>query len=85
MAVAGLQRDLNLPVPPRRIEGIDISNIQGQAKMGALVCMVDGRPKRSEYRIFKIGSVDGADDFASIKEVVARRFRAISGLPRYVA
>ncbi len=77
VAVAALQRDLNLPVPPRRIEGIDISNIQGQDKMGSLVCMVDGRPKRSEYRIFKIGSVDGADDFASIKEVVARRFRGL--------
>ena len=77
VAVAALQRDLNLPVPPRRIEGIDISNIQGQDKMGSLVCMVDGKPKRSEYRIFKIGSVDGADDFASIKEVVARRFRGL--------
>ena len=78
VAVAALQRDLNLPQPPRRIDGIDISNIQGQDKMGSLVCMVDGKPKRSEYRIFKIASVEGADDYASIREVVARRFRGLA-------
>jgi excinuclease ABC subunit C len=76
--ILALQRDLNLPHPPRRIEAIDISTFQGDCKVGSLVCMIDGRPRKSEYRSFTIRSVQGIDDFASIKEVVYRRFRGLA-------
>jgi excinuclease ABC subunit C len=76
-SVFALQRDLNLPVPPRRIEGIDISNFQGSDSVGSLVCFIDGQPKRSQYRFFKIRDLEGPDDFASIRQVVARRFRGL--------
>ena len=72
-----LQRDLSLPCLPRRIEGIDISNFQGRDTVGSLVCMVDGKPRRSQYRHFRVQGVDGPDDFASIEEVVRRRFRGL--------
>ena len=77
-SVLALQRDLSLGSPPRRIEGIDISNIQGTDSVGSLVCMVDGKPRRSEYRHFRIREVQGADDYASIHEVVERRFRGLT-------
>ena len=77
-AVLALQRDLGLESPPRRIEGIDISNIQGTDAVGSLVCMVDGKPRRSEYRHFRIRDVQGPDDYASIHEVVERRFRGLT-------
>ena len=77
-SVAALQRDLGLPRPPRRIEGIDISNFQGTDSVGSVVCMVDGKPRRSEYRHFRVKGVEGADDFASVREVVLRRFRGLA-------
>tara|TARA_B100000686_G_C16783760_1_gene973765 strand:+ start:615 stop:2462 length:1848 start_codon:yes stop_codon:yes gene_type:complete len=76
-SVIALQRDLNLPRPPHRIEGVDISNFQGTDSVGSVVCMVDGKPHRSDYRHFKIKNVNGVDDFASIREVVTRRFRGL--------
>lgn len=76
-SVTALQRDLRLTKPPRRIEAVDISNIQGTDAVGSLVCFVDGRAKKSEYRRFKIRSVEGADDFAMMREVVTRRFRRL--------
>ncbi|MFH1569804.1 MAG: excinuclease ABC subunit UvrC [Gemmatimonadota bacterium] len=76
-AVHALQRDLGLERPPRRIEGVDISNLQGQEVVGSLVCMVDGKPRRSEYRHFRIRGVEGPDDFASVRQVVTRRFRGL--------
>jgi len=76
-AVAALQRDLALTTAPRRVEGIDISNFQGTDSVGSVVCVVDGKPRRSEYRHFRIKGVSGADDFASIREVVLRRFRGL--------
>ncbi|MBT5591052.1 MAG: excinuclease ABC subunit C [Gemmatimonadetes bacterium] len=78
-SVHALRRDINSPQLPRRIEGIDISNFQGTDTVGSLVVMVDGKPKRSEYRHFRIRSESdrGPDDFASIHEVVTRR---VSGL-----
>ena len=76
-AVIALQRDLNLPRPPHRIEGVDISNFQGTDSVGSVVCMVVGKPHRSDYRHFKIKNVNGGDDFASIREVVTRRFRGL--------
>ena len=69
-----LQADLNLEVPPRRIEAFDISNIQGSNPVGSMVCFVDGVAKKSEYRKFKIKTVKGIDDFAMIREVVLRRY-----------
>lgn len=76
-AVVALQRDLGLQVAPRKIEGIDISNFQGTDSVGSVVCVVDGKPRRSEYRHFRVKGVSGADDFASIREVVLRRFRGL--------
>src|SRR6266700_3475454 len=63
----------------QRIECYDISNTQGTNSVGAMVVFEAGRPKNSEYRRFKIKSVEGPDDFASHQEVLRRRFRAASG------
>ena len=76
-SVSALQRDLRLVKPPARVECIDISNLQGADSVGSLVCFVDGRPRRSEYRQFKIIDLEGPDDFASIHQVVMRRFRGL--------
>jgi excinuclease ABC subunit C len=76
-SVRALQRDLRLTVPPRRIECFDISNIQGSDAVASLVVFVDGKPKKSEYRKFKIKTVKGSDDFASMQEVIERRYRRI--------
>jgi excinuclease ABC subunit C len=73
-SVQSLQRDLRLPVPPRRIECFDISNIQGSDTVASMVVFVDARSRKSEYRKFKIRSVEGPDDFASMREVVERRY-----------
>ncbi|MBI2502279.1 MAG: excinuclease ABC subunit C [Candidatus Latescibacteria bacterium] len=75
--VFALQRDLRLEFPPRRIECVDISNFHGADAVGSLVCFVDGKPRRSQYRHFKIRDLRGPDDFASIHQVVQRRFRAL--------
>ena len=72
-----LQSDLHLSVAPRRIEAFDISNIQGSYPVAAMVCFVDGQPKKSLYRKFKIKTVKGVDDFAMIREVVLRRYRRL--------
>ena len=76
-SVRSLQRDLRLPKPPRRIECFDNSNIQGSDPVASMVVFVDGKPKKSEYRKFKIKTVVGADDFASMKEVVHRRYKRV--------
>ena len=75
--VTALQQDLRLPAPPRRIECIDISNTQGTDAVASLVVFVDGKPRKSEYRKFRIRAVTGPDDFASMREVVERRFTRI--------
>jgi excinuclease ABC subunit C len=72
--VRSLQRDLSLKELPRKIECFDISNIQGTDSVASMVVFVDGKPKKSEYRKFKIASVSGPDDFASMKEVIRRRY-----------
>ena len=72
--VSQLQEDRNLAVPPRRIEAFDISNIQGKQPVGSMICFVDGKPKKSDYRKFKIKTVEGVDDFAMMREVVHRRY-----------
>jgi excinuclease ABC subunit C len=63
-----------LTAPPQRIEGIDISNISGTFKVASLVSFRNGRPDRANYRRFKIKTVEGQDDFASVAEVVRRRY-----------
>jgi excinuclease ABC subunit C len=65
---------LGLAGPPLRIEGFDISNISGTFKVASLVSFRNGRPERANYRRFKIKTVEGQDDFASIAEVVRRRY-----------
>lgn len=75
--ISQLQSDLHLSVAPRRIEAFDISNIQGSYPVAAMVCFVDGQPKKSLYRKFKIKTVKGVDDFAMIREVVLRRYRRL--------
>ncbi|MEI6235669.1 MAG: excinuclease ABC subunit UvrC [Planctomycetota bacterium] len=76
--VAQLQTILNIAHAPRRIEGIDIAHLQGQETVGSLVSFVDGLPSREQYRRFKIKSHSGNDDFASIREVVARRYKRLN-------
>jgi excinuclease ABC subunit C len=71
---AALQDALNLPEPPRRIECFDISHIQGTDKVASMVVWEDGRMKKADYRKFIIRTVVGNDDFASMSEVVTRRY-----------
>src|SRR5262249_14783829 len=73
--VLELQRRLGLRVPPRRGEGGDIATFQGGETVGAVVAFADGRPWKDGYRRFRIRSVEGTDDFASVAEVLERRFR----------
>jgi excinuclease ABC subunit C len=70
----GLQEALGLDEPPHRVECFDISHIQGTDQVASLVVWEAGRPKRSDYRRFKIRTVEGNDDFASMAEVVGRRY-----------
>ena len=79
-AALQLQEQLGLPKLPIRIECYDISNIQGTNSVASMVVFEDGKPKRSDYKRFKIKTVEGADDFASMQEVIRRRFRrALTG------
>ncbi|MFC2153302.1 excinuclease ABC subunit UvrC [Actinomycetota bacterium] len=75
-ALRSLQAELDLPVPPLRIECYDISTIQGRYTVGSMVVFEDGLPKKGEYRRFRIRTIDGQDDFASMEEVLRRRFAA---------
>jgi excinuclease ABC subunit C len=72
-----LQDALALPELPRRIECFDISHIQGAETVASMVVWEDGAMKKSDYRKFIIRSVDGVDDFASMREVVARRYKRV--------
>ena len=72
-ACAALGKVLGMTSVPRRIEGYDISNTQGDQSVGAMVVAIDGKPAPKEYRIFKIKTVVGANDFASHYEVMSRR------------
>ncbi len=72
-----LARILNLPSPPRLIEGVDISNTQGTNAVGSVVVFKDDRPLKTHYRLFKIRTVSGPNDFAMIEEVLARRLRGL--------
>ena len=72
--LAELAKVLGLSAPPQRIEGFDISNISGTFAVASLVSFKHGRPDRANYRRFKIKTVAGQDDFASMAEVVKRRY-----------
>jgi len=74
-AVKEIQEALGEDVEINRIEAYDISNVQGYESVGSMVVFEDGRPKRSDYRKFKIKAVVGANDYASMEEVVYRRFK----------
>jgi excinuclease ABC subunit C len=72
-----LGRILGLPNPPRRIEGIDISNISGRLAVGSLVVFSDNRPLKTEYRKFRIRTVPGPDDYAMMAELLRRRVKRV--------
>jgi excinuclease ABC subunit C len=72
-----LQNALNLPEPPKRIESFDISHIQGSDTVASMVVWEDGRMRKSDYRKFIIKDVEGVDDFASMREVIERRYRRL--------
>lgn len=72
--VEALRKALDLEEAPRRIEGIDIANLQGKETVGSLVSFLSGLPFKDGYRRFRIKTVEGQDDFSSIAEVVGRRY-----------
>ena len=75
LALEEIQQALNLPSPPHRIECYDISNIQGTSSVGAMVVFENGRARNSDYRRFRIKTVEGANDYASHQEMLRRRFK----------
>ena len=76
-AMAELREELNLPQSPQRIECYDVSHIQGTNTVASMSVFQDGKPLSSNYRRFKIKSHDGNDDFASMREVLSRRFKRL--------
>lgn len=72
-ALANLAQVIGIPVP-ERMESYDISNISGFQSVGSMVVFVDGKPKKNAYRKFRIKTVSGPDDYASMREVLTRRF-----------
>ena len=74
-ALEELQRYLELPNAPLRIECYDMSHLQGTDYVGSMVVLEDALPRKSEYRRFKIRDVEGNDDFAAMEEVLSRRFQ----------
>jgi len=76
--MAQMKKDLRLSVEPRHIECFDNSNIQGTNPVAACVVFKDGKPSKKDYRHFNIKTVDGPDDFASMEEVVYRRYKRLT-------
>ena len=72
-----LQDDLHLKAPPRRIEAFDVSHLGGTNTVASMVCFIDGKPRRTQYRKFKVKTVKGIDDFASMREIVYRRYKRV--------
>ncbi len=75
--MAQMQKDLRLPVEPRHIECFDNSNIQGTNPVAACVVFKEGKPSKKDYRHFNIKTVEGPNDFASMEEVVYRRYKRL--------
>lgn len=73
--LAGLRKVLGLSATPRTIEGVDIAHLGGQETVASLVSFIDGLPFKPAYRRYRLRTVEGVDDFASIREVISRRFR----------
>ena len=80
--LAALAEALDLESPPKRIECYDISNIQGDSAVGAMVVFEDGRPRNDHYRHFKIKSVPGPNDFAMLQEILRRRLERLESAQR---
>lgn len=76
-ALEALQRDLGLPEAPLRIECYDMSHLQGTDYVGSMVVFEDGLPKKSDYRHFRVSTVDGNDDYAAMEEVLTRRLTSL--------
>ena len=76
-AVTDLQQALDLPSPPFHVECFDISHFQGHQTVASMVCFKGGVPHKEHYRRFKVRTVEGVDDFASMAEVVARRYKKL--------
>lgn len=76
-SVKELKEQLDLQRLPRRIEFFDNSNLQGSDPVASMVCFVDAQPKKSSYKRFHIKTVEGPDDFASMKEVLSRRYKRV--------
>ncbi|MDO8636501.1 MAG: excinuclease ABC subunit C, partial [Dehalococcoidia bacterium] len=79
IALEALKEALSLTQLPKRMECYDISNIQGAYAVGSMVVFEDGKPKTSDYRRFRINTVEGANDYAMLQEVLRRRFRRAIG------
>ena len=77
-ATTELEEELSLPLPLNRMECYDISHIQGSNTVASMVVFQEGQPKRSQYRRFKIKTVEGVDDFDSMREVLRRRFKRLA-------
>ncbi len=75
--MAEMQKLLHMPKEPRHIEGFDNSNIQGTNPVSACVVFKDGKPSKSDYRIFHPKTVEGPNDFATMEEVILRRYRRL--------
>src|SRR5690606_38826860 len=75
--MAQMKKDLRMPVEPRHIEGFDNSNIQGTHPVSACVVFKDGKPSKKDYRIFNVKTVEGPDDFATMEEVIYRRYKRV--------
>lgn len=83
-AVKELKEHLKLDRLPRRIECFDNSNLQGTDPVASMVCFVDAKPRKSEYKRFNIKTVEGPDDFASMKEVLTRRYSRVQKEGRHI-
>jgi excinuclease ABC subunit C len=81
-AIEELKRLVRLDIAPRRIEGFDISNTMGNQSVASMAVWEDGQMKKADYRRFKIQTVTGANDFASMQEVVLRRYRDSENLAK---
>src|SRR5690606_15926972 len=75
--VTALQEDLGLASPPNRIEGFDISHLGGTDTVASQVVFVDGKPSKKDYRHYNVKTVEGIDDFASMREILYRRVKKL--------
>lgn len=75
--MAQMKKDLRMQVEPRHIECFDNSNLQGDYPVAAMVCFKNGKPHKKEYRHYNIKTVEGPDDFASMEEVIYRRYKRL--------